>query len=103
MLRTWKLHAYITLPDARSCEFALVVADDWQRRGLGHALLDRLVAIARERGLERMVGWVSAESAAMLRLTNGLGFTDHGVAGDPRRGRPCSASSGRRGPAPSSA
>ena len=44
-------------------------------------------AIARrdefDRGLRRMVGWVLAENAGMLRLCARLGFTEHAVPGDP--------------------
>jgi acetyltransferase len=74
---------YVSLPDARSCEFAIVVADPWQRRGLGRRLMRRLIAIARDRGLVRMEGWVLAGNAPMLRMCAELGFTDHAVPGDP--------------------
>ncbi len=74
---------YVSLPDARSCEFAIVVADPWQRRGLGRRLMLRLIAIARDRGLVRMEGWVLAGNAPMLRMCAELGFTDHAVPGDP--------------------
>ena len=74
---------YITLPDGRSCEYAIVVGDDWQGRGLGRRLMARIIQVARGRGLERFVGWVSVENAAMLRLSAQLGFTDQPVAGDP--------------------
>ena len=39
------------IPNTTSAEFALVVSDRWQRRGLGTQLLRRLVEIARA------VGW----------------------------------------------
>jgi acetyltransferase len=65
---------YVRLPDARTCEYAIVVADEWQRRGLGRRMMERLVAIARSRGLEEMVGWVLPENGPMLRMMSGLGF-----------------------------
>src|SRR5262245_36346663 len=37
-------------------EFAIVLADDWQRRGLGRKLLTSLLAAARRHGVRRMVG-----------------------------------------------
>src|SRR5258705_13947976 len=46
--------------DGHSCAFTIVVADDWQRHGLGFHLLSRLVATASERGLKRIRGDVLA-------------------------------------------
>ena len=65
---------YIRLPDARSCEFAIVVADDWQGRGLGRKMMQRLIEVAAARGLESMVGWVVATNEPMLGLCRELGF-----------------------------
>jgi acetyltransferase len=62
-------------PETAVAEFALVVGDAWQRRGLGRHLLERLIAIARERGVKRLVGQVLAENGPMLELTRKLGFT----------------------------
>jgi acetyltransferase len=42
---------YARLPDGESCEFAIVVADDWQGRGLASQLMKSLIAAARDRGL----------------------------------------------------
>lgn len=65
---------YICNPDRTSCEFALAVADNWQKRGIGQRLMKRLIAIAQERGLEEMEGDVLAENGKMLRLCHSLGF-----------------------------
>jgi acetyltransferase len=65
---------YVTLPDARSCEFAIVVADGWQRQGLGRLMMESLIEVAGTRGLERMLGLVDAANAPMLRLCEELGF-----------------------------
>jgi acetyltransferase len=65
---------YISNPDELSCEFALTVADDWQKRGLGRQLMERLIAIAGDRGLQVMEGDVLAQNSKMLRLCNSLGF-----------------------------
>src|SRR5690349_16624870 len=35
-------------------EFSILVADGWQRRGLGRELLGRLVRIGKDEGLERI-------------------------------------------------
>ncbi|MEH6585133.1 MAG: bifunctional acetate--CoA ligase family protein/GNAT family N-acetyltransferase [Halioglobus sp.] len=65
---------YVTNPDGSSCEFALTVADEWQARGVGPKLMERLMQIARERGLETMMGEVLAQNPRMLRMCKRLGF-----------------------------
>ncbi|HEX2650150.1 MAG TPA: bifunctional acetate--CoA ligase family protein/GNAT family N-acetyltransferase [Burkholderiales bacterium] len=65
---------YATNPDGESCEFALVVADAWKRRGLGRRLMRSLIEVARERGLKTMIGHVLAENHAMLAFCASLGF-----------------------------
>jgi RimJ/RimL family protein N-acetyltransferase len=56
-------------------ECAVVVADHWQTRGVGTALLDRLVERAREEHVERFTALVLAENAEALRLLERLGDT----------------------------
>jgi RimJ/RimL family protein N-acetyltransferase/nucleotide-binding universal stress UspA family protein len=56
-------------------ECAIVVADDWQNRGLGGALLERLVQRAHEEGVERFTALVLAENTDALRLLGRLGDT----------------------------
>ena len=65
---------YVANPDGESCEFALVIADDWQRRGLGRRMMELLIEVARERGLRAMIGHVLAENRGMLSLCQALGF-----------------------------
>jgi len=65
---------YVTNPDAETCEFALVVADEWQRRGLGRRLMGALIDVARARGLKQMFGHVLAQNTPMLTLVELLGF-----------------------------
>jgi acetyltransferase len=74
---------YARLPDGKSCEYAIVLSDAWQGRGLGRRLMQRLIAIARDRGLERMVGWVLADNQTMLRLCERLGFVSEAEPGEP--------------------
>ncbi len=66
----------ITLNDPGEAEFSIVVADPWQGRGIGAALLQRCIDIARsrERGVERIWGLVLAENTQMLALGRKLGF-----------------------------
>ncbi len=65
---------YITNPDHASCEFSLVVADDFNGKGLGSRLMESIMAAARDRGLSEIEGLVLANNSAMLRLMRGLGF-----------------------------
>ncbi|MBX3664161.1 MAG: bifunctional acetate--CoA ligase family protein/GNAT family N-acetyltransferase [Burkholderiales bacterium] len=74
---------YVTNPDGASCEYAIVVADDWQRRGLGRQMMTRLIDVARARGLQTMIGHVLGNNRGMLRLCQDLGFTVSESADDP--------------------
>ncbi len=56
-------------------ECAIVVADEWQGRGVATELLDRLVERAREEGVQRFTALVLAENAEALRLLARLGDT----------------------------
>jgi RimJ/RimL family protein N-acetyltransferase len=56
-------------------ECAIVVADEWQGRGVATELLDRLVERAHAEGIERFTAIVLAENAEALRLLERLGDT----------------------------
>jgi acetyltransferase len=58
----------------RTAEFAVVLADDWQGRGLGPELLRRLIRVAKEEGLERLRAEVLYENRDMLRVCERLGM-----------------------------
>jgi len=70
---------YVTNPDGRTCEFAVVVSDAWQGKGLGRRMLETIIAVARSRGLEVMIGHILAANEQMLSLCAKLGFriSDH--------------------------
>ena len=65
---------YIINPDGESCEFALVVADAWQHKGISHRLMDALLNTARSKGLKRMEGDVLSNNRNMLTLVSRMGF-----------------------------
>jgi acetyltransferase len=71
---------YTTNLDKKSCEFALVVSDQWRGRGIAHHLMRRLMQIARDRGLERIEGQVLGNNVKMLQLMKALNFQ---IANDP--------------------
>ena len=65
---------YITNPDRLSCEFSLVVADDFNGKGLGSRLMESIMDVARDKGLTEIDGLVLANNTAMLKLMKRLGF-----------------------------
>lgn len=58
-----------------SAEFAIVVSDEWQRRGLGEVLLSALIDAARLRGVRHLEAITMAENRGMLNLAQKLGFS----------------------------
>ena len=58
-----------------SAEIAVVVADEWQGRGVGTTLLHRLADRAREEGIRRLTALMLAENDAMAHLLSDLGET----------------------------
>lgn len=65
---------YIASADGQSCEFALVVADEWQNKGIGNKLMNCLFDAARAKGIGVMEGEVLKANHAMLELVRRLGF-----------------------------
>lgn len=59
----------------KSAEFAIVVADAWQGRGIGRRLLEKLIQVAARRGLKRLYGDILATNRPMLEFVRSLGFT----------------------------
>ena len=74
---------YITNPDQSSCEFALVVADDFSGKGIGSRLMLSIMDVARDKGLSEIEGLVLAQNPGMLKLMKSLGFTVKPFAEDP--------------------
>jgi acetyltransferase len=75
---------YVAPENSERCELAVVVADAWQRRGLGRRLLETLMAAARAAGIRVMYGDVLAGNRGMLRLMEGLGYSARFNPQDPR-------------------
>jgi acetyltransferase len=75
---------YVTHDDGRHGEFALAVADRWQRRGLGRRLMDTLVGAAQRAGLAALEGDVLRTNAAMLEFVRRAGFRLRLSPGDAR-------------------
>ncbi len=67
-------------PAGEKGEFALVLADDWQGKGIGSVLFKRALVSAKKYGLKQIYGPVISTNTAMLTLGKKLGF---GVKLDP--------------------
>ena len=67
----------IKVHGTREGEFAILVSDNWHRRGLGFELLKRLVNIGREERLARIFGDILPENRDMLKICDKLGFRRH--------------------------
>jgi acetyltransferase len=62
-------------PDLRSGEYAVLVHDAYQGKGLGYKLVDVIIGIAQDKELEEIHGTVLTENEKMLRVARKLGFT----------------------------
>lgn len=62
-------------PDFKKGEYAVVVHDKYQRRGLGYKLVDMLIGIGQEKGLSQIYGVVLSENRGMLKICDRLGFS----------------------------
>ena len=61
-------------PDNEEAEFAIIVHSEMKRRGLGHALMNKMIAYSRDRGTRYLVGEVLTSNHSMLNLAASLGF-----------------------------
>jgi len=73
----------ISAPGGNQGEFAVLVADPWQGKGLGAEMLSRSLRIVRRKGMQRVWGTALAENTHMAKLASKLGFTvKRGASGD---------------------
>ena len=69
--------------DSAKAEFAIVIADDWQGRGLGPFMMRELFACATVAGMRRMEGAVLHDNRQMLQMVRDLGFSVERHPDDP--------------------
>ena len=55
-------------------EFAVVVTDQWQRKGLGTEMTKRLIQIAKNEKLSRLVAYTLRENKDMQHMCQKVGF-----------------------------
>jgi acetyltransferase len=65
---------YAVNPDGHSCEFAIVVSDEWKGTGLAQQLMEILILSAHERGLKEMKGIFLTSNDRMIRFVERIGF-----------------------------
>jgi len=75
---------YSINPDGSTCEFAVVVADDWQRKGIGARLVSELADCIRDKGIKLIEGWVLKQNIGMLQLAKEMGFDIATSSDDPK-------------------
>jgi acetyltransferase len=68
--------------DGQDSEFAVLIVDDMQRRGLGTILLRHIVDISRAEKLKRVMGSILTENFGMLKVSERLGFKILSPMGD---------------------
>ncbi|MEN9264525.1 MAG: bifunctional acetate--CoA ligase family protein/GNAT family N-acetyltransferase, partial [Gloeomargarita sp. GMQP_bins_44] len=57
-----------------NAEFAMIIADRYQRQGLGTELLRRLIDIARQEGVRQLEAYMLPHNVAMRKICERLGF-----------------------------
>jgi acetyltransferase len=73
---------YAAPAGSQDAEFAIAVADEWQSRGVGSALLQALLEYARSQGLRRLQGVVLANNGRMLQFARKHAFLLRPVPGE---------------------
>ncbi|HOJ67710.1 MAG TPA: GNAT family N-acetyltransferase [Candidatus Hydrogenedentes bacterium] len=65
---------FVRLPDGKNADFAVVVSDLYQGKGIGRLIMEHLIRIAKAEGLERLTGIIHPENTPMLHLCGKVGF-----------------------------
>ena len=65
---------YSARSDGLSCECAIAVSDEWHNQGLATLLMQHLIEVARQRGIESMYSLDAGANQAMSDLAGHLGF-----------------------------
>ncbi|MFQ6113923.1 MAG: bifunctional acetate--CoA ligase family protein/GNAT family N-acetyltransferase [bacterium] len=63
--------------NSNDAEFAILVSDQYQRRGLGTELLNRLIKVGREEKIDRVIASMLPENRAIQSVCRRLGFHLH--------------------------
>lgn len=74
---------YLTHPDGLHCDCSVAVDPAWQKRGVGHALMRRLIDMALQRGIRRMYAIDGSSQADAQAFAERLGFRSRPDPEDP--------------------
>jgi acetyltransferase len=74
---------YVIDPDGVNCEFAIVVADAWQKRGIGTRLMNALIKHLQGSGVKQISGQVLKGNSAMRKFVKHLDFGETNIPDDP--------------------
>lgn len=75
---------YIINPDGETAEFAIVVTDDWQHKGVGSKLISSLFNAAQMKHLKSIAGLVLANNFPMLEFVKNHGLEITSSIEDPK-------------------
>jgi acetyltransferase len=64
----------IAEPDGKTGEFAVLVGDAWQRKGLGSMLTDHIIEVAKDMRLKRIFAIMLPDNSKMIGLSEKKGF-----------------------------
>jgi GNAT superfamily N-acetyltransferase len=70
---------------ATGAEISVAVADEWQRKGLGKLLLERLIDYARAHGVKRLYSMDAISNEPMRTLARRVGFSERRDPDDPHQ------------------
>jgi acetyltransferase len=62
------------LPDQKTGEVAVIVADPWQGLGLGSKMMDYIIEICKDKGLETIYGVMLSDNFRAIELFKKMGF-----------------------------
>ena len=74
---------YTIDPDRANCEFAIVVADAWQKRGIGTRLMNALISHLQVSGIKQITGSVIKSNSPMRKFIRQMGFEEIDISDDP--------------------
>lgn len=65
---------YAYSSEDNNTELAVIVRDDWQHRGLGKSLLEKIVDIGKEHGISRYIALISPQNKIIITTLINLGY-----------------------------
>jgi acetyltransferase len=74
---------YVIDPDRTNCEFAIVVADAWQKHGIGRKLMNALISHLQVSGIKQISGSVIKSNSVMRKFIKQMGFEETDAPDDP--------------------